>query len=288
MSPKEHLDRVRAQLATLRGATRQISGVGWVCSIARHRLHTVALPQCAAVVVLEGRKLLFRGQERLETSAGQLLLIPAQVGLTVENIPDPASGRYTALVLEFEEKLLVRVAAATPTPDEPPSGDCECWRVPLDAPLASSLAHLLDMGLVSVGGERVLSLCREELLTLLSERSGFLPRFWPASTSWRARCAALLGADPGREWPAVEVASRLGVSERNLRRNLSAEGVGLRTLLRDVRLNTALGLLQSGRLNVGEAAFRCGYASPSRFAVRFRQRFGMRPSDLLRQNAEVG
>lgn len=273
---------------------RPVPGIAWVRSGVRHRLHTVTLAQCAAVLVAEGRKLVFRSAERLAVVAGELLLIPAQTEITLENIPDPASGRYTALVIMFEEGLLARVAAAMPGPVGAPSGmglaaagALASWRVAPDESLAAVLAHLLDLARLGAG-ERILDLSREQLLQLLGEQGVALPHFWSASASWRARCAALISADPGREWCAGDVSRRLGVSERSLRRLLSGEDTGLRELTRDVRLNVGLCLLQSGRVSVGEAADRCGYASASRFSERFRERFGLRPSELLRQEAGAG
>jgi len=293
MHTRNILEKARSlQRAEAQG--RPVPGIAWVRSGARHRLHTVTLAQCAAVLVAEGRKLLFRGVERLDIAAGELLLIPAQTEITLENIPDPASGRYTALVILFEEGLLARVAAAMPGPVVAPSGSSApaagwlaSWRVAPDESLAAVLAHYFELARLGEG-ERVLDLSREQLLLLLGERGLALPHFWSASASWRARCAAFISADPGREWSACDVSRRLGVSERNLRRLLSAEDTGLRELMRDVRLNVGLCLLQSGRVTVGEAADRCGYASASRFSERFRERFGLRPSDLLRQGAEAG
>ncbi len=51
-------------------------------------------------------------------------------------------------------------------------------------------------------------------------------------------------------------------------------------LVREVRMETALALLQSTPLSVGEVAARCGYESHSSFSSAFRQRFGFAPSDL--------
>ena len=39
-------------------------------------------------------------------------------------------------------------------------------------------------------------------------------------------------------------------------------------------------LLQTTRRTILEIALDCGYESPSRFATRFRERYGMSPSEL--------
>lgn len=48
-----------------------------------------------------------------------------------------------------------------------------------------------------------------------------------------------------------------------------------------VRMSHALILLQQG-LSPLEAALACGYDSPSRFAARFKQEFGLTPHQYLR------
>ncbi len=63
-------------------------------------------------------------------------------------------------------------------------------------------------------------------------------------------------------------------------RKLAAEGRSFRQLLAQVRLSHALNLLQQG-LTPLEVALACGYDSPSRFAARFKQEFGLTPHQYL-------
>ena len=78
------------------------------------------------------------------------------------------------------------------------------------------------------------------------------------------------------------MASRMGTTERSLRRSLALENTSFRRILQDSRLHAALGLLQQSDLAVGEVGLRCGYESPSKFSERFRERFGLPPSELRR------
>lgn len=57
--------------------------------------------------------------------------------------------------------------------------------------------------------------------------------------------------------------------------------------IREQRLEKALAYLQSGRWNVGEAAFSVGYANPCSFAKAFRERYGLNPSELLRRKHDA-
>jgi AraC-like DNA-binding protein len=74
------------------------------------------------------------------------------------------------------------------------------------------------------------------------------------------------------------------MSEASLRRHLAAEDSSLSEILLDVRMSTALTLLQSTAQPVTRIAGEVGYQSPSQFAVRFRRRFGCSPSDVRRDS----
>lgn len=109
---------------------------------------------------------------------------------------------------------------------------------------------------------------------------------YPGSTSQAvsARVRAMVGAHPDRAWTGADFSSALAISEATLRRRLAGEGTSLTMLLGDVRMATALTLLQATNRPVADIALAVGYASPSRFAVRFRQRFDFSPS-AVRGNA---
>ena len=101
----------------------------------------------------------------------------------------------------------------------------------------------------------------------------------PASKASAAvKVRALIAGRLEDAWPADRVASELALSEASLRRRLAAEGTSLTQLLVDARMTTALTLLQATTRPVSDIAFSVGYESPSRFAVRFRQRFGFAPT----------
>jgi len=262
--------------------------LGSVCCRLRHRLRAVSLPGPAAVFVLQGKKTLFRGEDSLAVAAGGMFVLPGQMEVGIENEPDPKTGRYLALCLGLPRDMLARAVLAEDAPSSALAASLATYLVAVDAALVLAVEHVLDMAAACPDNERLLALCLETVVVLAAGRTGAMPLLWSAAATWQARVAGLVGQDPARDWTAGEVASRLAMGERSLRRCLSAEGTGLRRIVRDVRLTAALALLQSGRLSVGEAAARCGYDSPSRFAVRFRERFGASPSDILRNNAVSG
>ncbi|BCS89461.1 AraC family transcriptional regulator [Pseudodesulfovibrio sediminis] len=271
------------------GATKpdscQLPFLGMVSSVTSHRLRSVSLPQTALVFVLSGTKTIIQGQERLVVKAGEGFLYPARLETIIENCPDKENCRYLALCLTYEEDMLGRVASGCSGSDRAPSFSLERLKMDCDALVESSLNHLLHMASANSKNERLLSLCREELLLLASERTDCLPLLWNAVSTWSSRCCRLIGMEPGRAWTAEIIAARLGTSERSLRRHLKEEDTSLRDIFREVRLNSGLAMLQSGSANVGETAYRCGYNSASRFAGLFKERFGVSPSQILQYNA---
>ena len=92
------------------------------------------------------------------------------------------------------------------------------------------------------------------------------------------RIRAMLSTQLDGDWSSPAIANALAMSEATLRRRLAAEGVTLRELIADVRMASALILLQATSRQVSDIALAVGYDSPSRFAVRFRDRFGFAPT----------
>jgi AraC-like DNA-binding protein len=68
-----------------------------------------------------------------------------------------------------------------------------------------------------------------------------------------------------------------------LRRRLREEGSSLRDVLTDIRMTHAMQLLQSSDMPVSAIAASAGFESQSRFAIRFRNRFGFPPTAVRGQ-----
>ncbi|MBI1764414.1 MAG: helix-turn-helix transcriptional regulator [Acidobacteria bacterium] len=100
----------------------------------------------------------------------------------------------------------------------------------------------------------------------------------PRPSSVGAQVRALLSSTPHQTWTAPEIAKHLAMSEATLRRRLQAEKLSLTKILLDLRLSHALVLLQATDKSITQIANEVGYESPSRFAGRFRERFGQPPT----------
>jgi AraC-like DNA-binding protein len=111
--------------------------------------------------------------------------------------------------------------------------------------------------------------------------------------TWFALCGAVLGQnrsprledrlrqmvenDPAFDWALAHVAQSFNMSEATLRRKLAAEDTSFSEVLSDTRMNRALGLIHTTTLPMAQVALEVGYDSPSQFAARFKERFGVTP-----------
>jgi AraC-like DNA-binding protein len=125
----------------------------------------------------------------------------------------------------------------------------------------------------------------EVLLWLAEEGVGLAPARAPGLS---ARLRSLLAEDPAAPWTAPEAARALAVSEATLRRRLARDGTSFSDLLADLRMTRALGLLQATSHPVNRVALEVGYECPSRFAARFRARFGIAPSMVRGRTERIG
>jgi AraC-like DNA-binding protein len=84
----------------------------------------------------------------------------------------------------------------------------------------------------------------------------------------------------GIDWCGSATASKLGLSERTLRRRLSEEGTSFRNILVEARLAIGHELLSTAKLDVSTVAYRTGYSEPSSFVRAFTQHFGYSPGKI--------
>jgi AraC-like DNA-binding protein len=95
----------------------------------------------------------------------------------------------------------------------------------------------------------------------------------------------ILLARPG-EFPTIgQVADRLHMSTRTLRRRLTAEGCNFRELLDEVRFQMAREYLAETALPLSEISWLLGYTEPGNFSHAFNRWCGMSPRDYRKQQA---
>ena len=244
-----------------------------------HRVATVTVRDDVLIWVRKGVKTLVHQGGEHKIRAGQAVVMAKGAQWDVINDPAP-HGRYEALVLQFGEGAIQAFheayGAAYPLP---PIADCFNLTVAPD--LAQLILRVADV-IASPLAAGVLRQHRViEVLLMLAELGCVIKS--PEKLTWPDRIRRLIAQRPHAEWTVDALASACHVSSSTLCRRLSAAGLTVGSLVREVRLETALMLLQSTSLPVGEVAQRCGYESHGRFSAAFRTRYGFLPSKLTEQ-----
>lgn len=217
--------------------------------------------------------------------AGQALLIDGHQTVDFDNLVGDGAHHYEARWLVFDAALLDDAdylhraraidAAGTPLSRAP----VRALRKPSPA-LAEAFERALQaLSPAAALPDGVARLRVLEVMHWLLE-DGLVLRLPPLDASVSIQVRALIAGRLEADWSAERIARALAMSEATLRRRLAAEGVSLSALLVDIRMASALTLLQATHHSVAEIAGAVGYASPSRFAVRFRQRFGFAPTSV--------
>lgn len=139
-------------------------------------------------------------------------------------------------------------------------------------------AHLLDAPLVRADADSAL-LFEESCRALLDALEG--------ETSLAGRISRDLLAHPGEMPGAAQMATRLNMSERTLRRRLEALGTSYQALLDGVRQRLAEDYLRSTDLPVQEIAELLGYTEATNFRRAFLKWTGESPLACRRSGLQV-
>lgn len=107
--------------------------------------------------------------------------------------------------------------------------------------------------------------CERELIRSLQTRS--------LADKVRDLVRYYLDASPS----SSEIATRLNMTDRSLRRKLAGEGASYRTLVQKVREEIAIYYLEETKLQVAEIALKLGYQETSNFRAAFKRWKGVSP-----------
>lgn len=102
-----------------------------------------------------------------------------------------------------------------------------------------------------------------------------------------ARVRGLLAEDDRGFLSLEQVAARMHVSARTLKRRLALQGVAFSTLLEEEQRDRALVLLRSPELSVDEVAERVGYSDAANFTRAFRRWTGTTPAAYRKSPGRV-
>ncbi len=230
----------------------------------------------AIVLVKRGTKRVRDAGMELVMDEGVATVFPAGFDADIVNEVD-AHGCYQALSVVFAPEAIAAHVSAAPaltriTPlEETPPGLAGAMESAVDAICDTTLPDPIARHRIS------------ELLVWLDRRGIRLS--CPSQNDLVTNIKRIVASAPEVNWPAPDVAARLAMSEATMRRRLARTGTSLSKILLETRMLAALTLLQAGDQSVVQIAYAVGYESPSRFAGRFRERFGFAPSELRKRGS---
>ena len=236
----------------------------------RYRLSTLTVPSDLLIAVVAGRKMLHASGRTVTVQQGQAILIARGTRWDVVNDPH-GQRQYEAWVLTFDDDLVREFKLPADGRSQTVSS---AQVVRLDDDLLSALRRTLPAERsVSSALQRHRSL---EVMLMLAEKGW---RYAPTQdVSWPERIQRMVSQRPEQNWSVASLAAAFCMSESSLRRRLASSQFTLAELVRDSRLQVALGMLQTTGMTVGEVAQQCGWTSHSRFTAAFQQRWSVAPS----------
>lgn len=240
-------------------------------------IRQVTCLQATLMWVRRGEKRLWLDQRQYTAAADQLIMVPGGMTLDLQNHPGPQG--YLCELLQLDNELLRKFVETYADEVQAARAHAPALCAPMDESMKQLWQALFD----GLGGGEDARLSEHRALGLLlaitlSGAGSVLFSRQGEQLSERIRNLLLL--QPGKDWRVEDVARHVGMGQSTLRRKLEAEGVSFRALLDQVRLNSALGLVQNSRQPIGAIANLCGYESASRFTQRFQAHFGVKPSQL--------
>ena len=244
-------------------------------------VHTVVTDHPSILLMRRGRKTLRIGNRKLVLSPGDAVAIAP--GTTCDMKNETERGQFESTWIVCAPSIVDAMARAFP-----------------DHPRLKGVAALKGLGGEFIDAfDRVSRAIVEpdnvppavaeqrvkELLAWLTTQ-GWV--FHPETPSdLRRKVRLTIGAAPERAWLSKDLAQAFAMSEATFRRRLADEGQSFNDILIDVRMTTALTLLQVTDRPIADIAYQVGYVSASRFAIRFRKRFGFSPNAVRVASSEL-
>lgn len=244
-------------------------------------VHTFVTDQPALVLLRRGKKTIRIGNKKIVLSPGDAVAIAAGTVCDVQN--DTERGQFESTWIVCANPILSSQERAFP--DHRRLSGVVALKNMGDEFLqsferASQAIVFPDRVPVFVAGQRL-----QELLAWLADKGLIFDS--QAPTDLRRKVRLIISAGPENMWTASELAKTFAMSPATFRRRLADQGQSFNDILIDVRMTTALTLLQVTDRSIGEIAGQVGYQSASRFSDRFKRRFGFSPT-VVRGIAKTG
>jgi len=241
-------------------------------------LQKIVTERPAIVLIRSGRKQITRGPRTICLNAGEAVMVPTALAFDLMNTP--IGGQFITTMINPAQYIIDTVAEDFG--DVPGIRDAQPIR-DIEPDLLSSFDRAVFSQLEhSQVPQKVAENRVQEVLIWLAHKGYKFGNDRNANLTQRVR--TIVCQDLGRAWKAREVADLVAMSEATLRRRLAQQGLSFQQVLIDIRMTRAVALLQVTDLAIGQIAINVGYDSPSRFAARFKTRFGFPPSAVRADN----
>lgn len=224
------------------------------------------------VVVLDGEKRLGQSSD-IVCSTGNFVFLSNSPNIDMRNIP--SEKEYCALLIGFEhrdfEDIRAKTKANTKSAETYFTGD-------LNPHLEKTLLQFLEWSLFSP--PELWPMRRREILHYFNHLGYHSVGALSEASSVSQRLYDFVQRDMASDISLDVLCEKMAMSESTLRRKLLAEGTNFQEIKDRVKLGFGLHLLQTTKDSIGLIAEQCGYQSQSRFTDKFKQRFGLTPSEL--------
>ncbi len=237
-------------------------------SIKEQHLLNVPLIKPTIIFILNGQKELGRNPNFV-CQAGDFVFFADSFGIDMRNIPE--NKEYFALLIEFEYQDFDKLEIKRESKSKHLVGN-------IDNTLYLTLQQFIQWSLLAPAS--MWSLRRKELLLTLYHLGYKEVASMAGKPSLTHKVHGIIREHIAEDVSTESVCHLLGMSESTLRRKLKLEDTNFQNLKDDVTLGQGLHYLQSTSYPIGYIAAECGYQSQSRFTQRFKQKFGLTPSDL--------
>lgn len=239
-----------------------------------------AISRPLACLVLQGSKHVTMGKQAFAFSAGDSLLITADVPTVSQITRASAAAPYFSLVLELDPAVIADLAAQMEAQSE--ADHAPVTVEPTDGEVAEAALRLMRL-LERPASVPVLQaqLVREMHYWLLAGRHGPAIRRlgWPNGNAQRvARAVAVLRTEFAQPLPVERLAAVAGMSASSFHQHFRAvTSLSPLQFQKQLRLIEARRLMLSQGVTASSAAFAVGYESVPQFTREYGRMFGRPP-----------
>lgn len=220
------------------------------------------------IVILSGKKILGQNNEVI-CSTGSFIFLSNSPTIDMRNIPN--DHEYFALLIEFDYQDFNFLK-------ERAINSKKYIRGKVDLILEKTLQQFVEWSLFSP--VNMWSHRRQEILQILYHLGYREICSIAKATSISNKIHKIVSENISADFTMNIFCKQLAMSESTIRRKLKLEGTSIKKIKNQVKLGHALHLVQTTSQSIGHISELCGYQSQSRFTDKFKQLFGLTPTQL--------